>query len=275
MHDSIVFSFSVEQFGKFMKKFLLKSFFICEESCRFIDQALHISKCLNEAIKNFNDPEKQKASMDLLYARISPLTDDYRFNEDLKELSSRSLYDTFQSSFYEMLRKALNDVADSDMAYAWKTFMFDTTSSDLFLLKDKRPETSSTNRGSAKKIEKKSNKDGPKADKADKQTTLQPPVQAPVEKPGESLSEERTEYWKHQYDFDNIQNDPTPEESICSVKIQSAWRGCFVRKMLEARTPGTSKNLQVTETLKKSWSIIEQNLHENSLFLFRQKKNFT
>lgn len=57
--------------------------------------------------------------------------------------------------------------------------------------------------------------------------------------------------------------------------------------MLQAKTPGiikrnkikkpstklclkgTIKNLQLTETLKKSWSIIEQNLHENSLFLFR------
>lgn len=159
---------------------------------------MNISKCLNEAIKNFSDPDKQKASMDLLFARISPLTDDYRFNKDSPELSSRSLYDTFQSSLYEMLRKALSDSADADMAYAWKTFMFDATSNDLFLLKDKRPETSSTNPGSAKKMEKKSTKDGPKTDKGDKQAILLSNTQVPAEKQNEALSEERTEYWKNQ-----------------------------------------------------------------------------
>lgn len=136
--------------------------------------------------------------MDLLFARISPLTDDYRFDKELKELSSRSLFETFQNSLFEMLRKALNDVADSDMAYAWKTFMFDTSANDLFLLKEKRPETSSTNRGSAKKIEKKSTKDGQKAEKGEKQAIIPPSVQAAVEKPGEVLSEERSEYWRNQ-----------------------------------------------------------------------------
>lgn len=136
--------------------------------------------------------------MDVLFARISPLTENYRFNNDSIELSSRNLYDTFQSSLYEMLRKALSDSADADMAYAWKTFMFDTTSNDLFLVKDKRPETSSTNRGSAKKAEKKSTKDGAKVDKGDKQPVQQSANQVPAEKPSEALSEERTEYWKNQ-----------------------------------------------------------------------------
>lgn len=38
-----------------------------------------------------------------------------------------------------MLRKALGDAADSDMAFAWKTLLFDTTSTDIFGLKEKRP----------------------------------------------------------------------------------------------------------------------------------------
>ena len=57
---------------------------------------------------------------------------------------------------YEMLKKALGDQADAHIAYAWKVFLNDFLNTDVLGLREKRPETSSTVRGSAKKIEKKS-----------------------------------------------------------------------------------------------------------------------
>lgn len=47
-----------------------------DESCRFVDQALHIVKTLAEAIKNFSDGERQRESIELLYISMSPITDD-------------------------------------------------------------------------------------------------------------------------------------------------------------------------------------------------------
>ncbi|CAF0778069.1 unnamed protein product [Brachionus calyciflorus] len=234
---------------------------LTDESCRFIDQALHITKCLNEAIKNFSESQKQKETIDLLYTSISPLTDAY-LNEGSarKDLTIRNLYDTFQNSLYEMLRKSLGDIADGDMAFAWKVFMNDCTALDLFNLKERRPETSSTTRGSAKKIEKKSAKEGGKLDKSEKQSTVQSITAATIEK-ADNLPDERLEYWRNHL--------ASPEELIASVKIQSAWRGFYVRKIQQARIPGSAKNQQVTEALKKSWTIVEQNLQENALFLFR------
>jgi hypothetical protein len=55
-----------------------------------------------------------------------------------------------------MLRKALGDSVDAETAFAWRAFFFDCLTPDILSLKERRPETSSTNRGSAKKIDKKS-----------------------------------------------------------------------------------------------------------------------
>lgn len=48
---------------------------------------------------------------------------------------------------------------------------------------------------------------------------------------------------------------------------------------MQARTPGTLKNSQVTEGLRKSWSYVEANECENALFMFRnmfkQKPHYT
>lgn len=75
-----------------------------------------------------------------------------------------------------MLKKALGDQADLDAAFAWRAFTSDPLSPDILSLKDKRPskplfkwtesfilanlfiwisDTSSTGRGSAKKVDKK------------------------------------------------------------------------------------------------------------------------
>lgn len=121
-------------------------------------------KTLSEAIKNFSDREKQRESMELLYASISPLSDECfnDVNPNNVRLTKRTLLEVtvymkylrkfpfqllnklkkqkvFQNSLYEMLRKALGNAADADMTFAWKTFMLDTSPTDIFRLKEKRP----------------------------------------------------------------------------------------------------------------------------------------
>jgi hypothetical protein len=56
-----------------------------------------------------------------------------------------------------MLKKSLNESIDHEIAFAWRVFLGDAITVDPFLMREKRPETSSTNRGSAKpKSDKKS-----------------------------------------------------------------------------------------------------------------------
>ena len=55
-----------------------------------------------------------------------------------------------------MIRKSLAESCDFESAYAWRVFLMDAITTDPLLLKEKRPETSSTSRGSAKKVDKKS-----------------------------------------------------------------------------------------------------------------------
>lgn len=38
-----------------------------------------------------------------------------------------------------MLRRAFGDVVDAEIAFAWKSFLFDTSNNDVFGLKEKRP----------------------------------------------------------------------------------------------------------------------------------------
>ena len=65
---------------------------LTDESCRFVDQALHIIKCLSDAIRVFNDPVKQKEGWELLISSISPLTDAYINSESNRTaLSKRTL----------------------------------------------------------------------------------------------------------------------------------------------------------------------------------------
>jgi hypothetical protein len=67
---------------------------LTDESCRFVDQSLHIMKCLADAIKTFNDPVKQKEGLELLHASISPLTDSYLNCEGAKSpLTKRILHE--------------------------------------------------------------------------------------------------------------------------------------------------------------------------------------
>ena len=76
-----------------------------QESCRFVDQSMHIIKCLADATKSFIEPEKQAKAIELLYASISPLTDAYMHKStqsiESETISKRNLLDvSFWGKFY-------------------------------------------------------------------------------------------------------------------------------------------------------------------------------
>ncbi|KAK6170744.1 hypothetical protein SNE40_019059 [Patella caerulea] len=153
---------------------------------------------------------------------------------DEKHTSKHHHFEVFNEALYTMLRKTLKEVATPEMAFAWRAFNYDcTTVNILGLNTGSRPATgtSSGHRGSAKP--------GKKRD---------------LEKPENA--------WTNR--------EPTADEHVATVKLQKVWRACWVRKLCDARQSGTAENAKAYEQLQKSWSIIEQNLEENGLFLFRE-----
>nr|XP_009667062.1 PREDICTED: androglobin [Struthio camelus australis] len=63
---------------------------------------------------------------------------------------------------------------------------------------------------------------------------------------------------------------PTSEEEAAALKFQAIWRGTYVRKVINGRTPGTKENANVKETLQKLWALIELNFEQCAVILLRE-----
>ncbi|POI29677.1 hypothetical protein CIB84_006574, partial [Bambusicola thoracicus] len=69
---------------------------------------------------------------------------------------------------------------------------------------------------------------------------------------------------------------PTSEEEAAALKLQAVWRGTSVRKLLNSRKPGcTKENTAVKEILQTLWTSIELNFERCAVVLLREmfKKN--
>ncbi|KAK7107724.1 hypothetical protein V1264_015593 [Littorina saxatilis] len=202
---------------------------LTHESCRFRDNALQVVHSLGKCIAGFTDAEQFAQACQQLVAYHCPYVNN-------KLLSKQKHFKLFNEALYNMLRKALRDIASPEIALAWRAFNFDVTYPNILSLQlGSRPATgSASTRGSAK--------------------------------PGNKKREpEKTEnIWATRY------MEPTPEEHVAAVKIQKVWRGFWVRKVKQARTPGTEENVKAQENLQKSWAVIEPAAEENGLFLCRE-----
>lgn len=128
-----------------------------DESMRFVDQATNIMRSICECIKNFSDNHKQHTSFEQLNNSLSPAINEVITAQHKKKyFSKRSMIDSFNSALYEMLKSALGDQIDAECSFAWKVFANDMTTLEQIYVKEKRPSTASTVRGSAKKLDKKS-----------------------------------------------------------------------------------------------------------------------
>ncbi|XP_048655496.1 androglobin isoform X3 [Marmota marmota marmota] len=61
----------------------------------------------------------------------------------------------------------------------------------------------------------------------------------------------------------------SPEEMAAAIKIQSMWRGTYIRLLMKARTPETKENAIVADTLQKVWAMLEMNLEQYAVSLLR------
>ncbi|OWF38911.1 Androglobin [Mizuhopecten yessoensis] len=218
---------------------------LTKESCRFVDNATQVMNSIGKCITYFNDREAFKQAWEELVNYHCP----YRHD---KLMSKSNHFKIFNDALYNTLRKCLSDIATQDLAFAWRAFTFDATTKNILgLPSSSRPTTGMTShRGSAKP----SKDQGKEKDKDKKRVTQQE-----VKPQGEADKVENP--WANR--------EPTTEEQIAAIKIQKVGKGYVVRKLLNARTPGTEENTRAMEALQKSWAILEQNIEQNGLYLFR------
>ncbi|XP_052808177.1 androglobin-like isoform X3 [Mya arenaria] len=213
---------------------------LTKESCRFVDNATQVMNCIGKCINAFQDQEEFKKAWAELTAAHCP----YQYD---KLMSKQQHFKIFAEALYTCLRKVLRDIASPEMAFAWRAFMFDATTKNIFVSSSgSRPATGHTShRGSAK----------PPANK-----NKQPAAQ------NEGETEKASSSWENR--------QPTTEEQVATVKLQKQWKGYWVRKIRAARTGGSDENAKVAANLQKCWTLLEQAMEPSSpehpgLFLFR------
>ncbi|CAC5378200.1 Androglobin [Mytilus coruscus] len=208
-----------------------------KESCRFVDNATQVINCIGKCINSFSDPEGFKQNWEELVTCHCP----YRYD---KTMSKQHHFQIFNQALYHTLKDGLSEMLSHDLAFAWRTFTFDAVTKNILgLPTSSRPGTGGSTRSATKPV--KGEKDKDKKGDADKKRE----------------ADKAENQWANR--------EMTPDEQIALVKIQRNWRGSWVRKMTQARTPGTEVNKKVTETLQKSWAILEQNAEQYGLSLFR------
>ncbi|XP_013419771.1 androglobin-like [Lingula anatina] len=209
------------------------------ESCRFVDNAVQTMQLIGKCINNLSDPLAFHQS----YEELSNCHCPYR---SVKTISKVNHFKLFNESLYSILRKTLPaELLTPEMAFAWRTFNFDATTKNILgLTTGSRPGTSATShRGSAK-------------EKSKKQKEVQVEKNTPSE-----VDKQTPENW--------LNREPTPEEHVATIKLQKGWRGCYVRKIRNARMSGTEDHQKVLEQLQKAWTILEPNMEQHGLNLFR------
>ncbi|XP_048210208.1 androglobin [Perognathus longimembris pacificus] len=85
-----------------------------------------------------------------------------------------------------------------------------------------------------------------------------------------SLDEASLAEWVDlKYSAPILEKEYSPEEIAAAVKIQSMWRGTYVRLLMKARVPDTKENTSVAETLQRVWTVLELNLEQYAISLLR------
>ncbi|KAM4866335.1 androglobin [Thomomys bottae] len=85
-----------------------------------------------------------------------------------------------------------------------------------------------------------------------------------------SLEEASLAEWVDlKYSAPIVEKEYSSAEVAAAVKIQSKWRGNYVRLLMKARTPDTKENTTVAEALLKVWTVLELNLEQYAISLLR------
>ncbi|XP_042529845.1 androglobin [Dipodomys spectabilis] len=85
-----------------------------------------------------------------------------------------------------------------------------------------------------------------------------------------SLEEASLAEWVDlKYSSPIVEKDYSNEEIAAAIKVQSVWRGFYVRLLMKARMPDTKENASVAETLQKVWTVLELNLEQYAISLLR------
>ncbi|XP_077977911.1 androglobin-like isoform X2 [Glandiceps talaboti] len=216
--------------------------YLTRESCRFVDHANQVMLSIKNFVQCFDDQDKFTEAMNSLALLHYPV------NEGSKAKAHN--FEVFNEALYTTLRSALGENFTLEMVFAWKAFNFDVLTRNVLGTvsgSTSRPEDTHSESG-ATGASRKSAKAGRKPRR---QSVAHDDVSA-----GEVV-----ESW--------VNREATEEEIAAATRVQKHWRGYYVRKIRQAREPGTEENSLAKEQLVKSWALIEQNWEQHALTLFR------
>ncbi|XP_070569023.1 androglobin-like isoform X9 [Ptychodera flava] len=218
---------------------------LTKESCRFVDHANQVMLSIKNTIQVFDDKDNLSEAMNKLALLHYPVNEGvkaaaHNFEQQFTFLEKRYLYKVFNEALYTTLRAALGESFTLEMVFAWKAFNFDVLTRNVLggmTSSGSRPATGAS---------RKSAKAGRKHH---------------VDHNNGSHEGEIAENW--------VNREPTEDETAAATAVQKFWRGYYVRKIRIAREPGNKENEFAKEHLVKSWTIIEPNMDQHALTLFR------
>lgn len=253
---------------------LLSQIISVPEDAEFLARAEELFFAVDDAVQNFNNFDQQDNKLNELFHL-------YCEYAQAASLSVQTCRNAFNEALYSTLRTAYHSsgqTLNADIQFAWRCFTNDLTTPDIMGAYDsRRPSTSGGSRhsaragnapgaggttaGNAPAAGKKGGAGGGKDKSVDEKSTnkQQPQVTAPTtitDVPEEPLSD-----W--------LTRDLSPSETEAIINIQKTARGYLQRRIMQARTPGTEKNLLVQRILQSTMTILKADPTKYASLLFK------
>ncbi|XP_035685724.1 androglobin-like [Branchiostoma floridae] len=261
---------------------------LTKESCRFVDQAVSLMQALGSIIQCFNDPvglEEARRSLvkahcpyqpdntaaslrhfqsqalsggrerEMEEARRSLVKAHCPYQPDNTAASLRH-FQLFYQALYAAFRTALEGQVTPEISFAFRALNMDATTREI--LGPAQARTGHSYRSATRMSMGSSSLGSGRAKSPRGRNRQHLPGFRFDSKEG---AKDVPEAWNNR--------EATPEEHEAMTKIQSHWRGTYVRKLKRAQTPGTDENSKAREELQKAWAILEPNLETIGLTLLK------
>ncbi|XP_064412031.1 androglobin isoform X2 [Latimeria chalumnae] len=205
--------------------------YLDKESYRFIEQGITIMKAFGNVVTNFGEKnELPRALKELQIAHCPPNLEGMMLIEEH--------FQAFYNALYYTILEALGNNFTPDLKFALKTLTLDV------LRRSSQQEAQHS-------------AEYPKGTRRLQQPSV-PRDQCATQEGAQNNAAE-------------LNQDPELAQKYqeAATTVQAAWRGAYVRKIMNSRTPGKTENITCKEALQKIWTILEPNIEQHGVTLLR------
>ncbi|UJR30270.1 hypothetical protein I4U23_017808 [Adineta vaga] len=242
------------------------------EDTDFILRAEELFLALDDSIQNFNNMDQQDNRLQELFR----LYCDYA--PESAHLTVQTCWKVFNEAIYTTLRNILANAGqalNTETQFAWRCFTNDLTTTDIMGVYETKHNNLNATRNSARPnnatvpanpaptgTSTTAKKGGGGKDKGgtdDKASKQQQQLAASLSV--SDLQEEPVSDW--------LTRELSANEMDAIVNIQKSARGYLQRRILNARTPGTERNLLIQRALQGTMTILKNDMTKSAVLLFR------